>query len=441
VSELPSAWTWATLDDLAAPEVRAITDGPFGSNLKTAHYTLAGPRVIRLQNIGFGEFIDEEAHISEEHFDGLRAHEAKAGDLVVASLGQDLPRSCIVPEHVTPAIVKADCIRVRLHPEINVRYANYALQRPDLRKKVATEIRGVGRPRLGLKAIRDFPIPVAPRAEQERIVAAIEEHLSRVDAGTAAIERVRQRLKLLHQAGVDSAFCERRDAPERSGEELFSYVTSGSRGWARYYSPTGASFIRVGNIARDTIRLDLSDVQLVDAPDGAEGRRTKVHAGDLLITITADIGRVAIAPDDLGEAYINQHVALARPCPDINSNYVAWFISSARGQAQLRALERGATKSGLGLDDIRALRVPLPARSIQDAVAADLELFADRLESSARALAPQLHRAIRLRQTILTAGLSGRLVPQDPDDEPASMMLQRIRAQRADSRTRRRGAL
>ena len=74
-------WVWATLKDLAAPEANAITDGPFGSNLKTSHYTDTGPRVIRLQNIGDGLFRDEYAHISTSHFESLKKHEIKAGDL------------------------------------------------------------------------------------------------------------------------------------------------------------------------------------------------------------------------------------------------------------------------------------------------------------------------------------------------------------------------
>ena len=93
---LPNDWEWEAIAELAADEVRAITDGPFGSNLKTSHYTDSGPRVIRLQNIGEGEFLDERAHISQAHFDRLRAHEAKPSDVVVASLGDTLPRACLV---------------------------------------------------------------------------------------------------------------------------------------------------------------------------------------------------------------------------------------------------------------------------------------------------------------------------------------------------------
>ena len=79
--DLPDGWVYVTVEQLAAHEPQAITDGPFGSKLKTSHYTKSGPRVIRLQNIGNGEFIDEYAHISEEHYDFLSKHRVYANDL------------------------------------------------------------------------------------------------------------------------------------------------------------------------------------------------------------------------------------------------------------------------------------------------------------------------------------------------------------------------
>ena len=111
--ELPEGWRWATVSELADEKPYSITDGPFGSKLKTEHYTQSGPRVIRLQNIGDGEFRDEKAHISQEHFETLKRHRIYGGDLVIAGLGESLPRACIIPDYVGDAIVKADCIRFK----------------------------------------------------------------------------------------------------------------------------------------------------------------------------------------------------------------------------------------------------------------------------------------------------------------------------------------
>jgi type I restriction enzyme, S subunit len=199
--EAPEGWTWATVDQLAAPEPNSITDGPFGSNLKTEHYTNSGPRVIRLQNIGDGVFVDEEAHISEKHFDKLRKHRVFAGDLVIAALGEKPPRSCLIPETVGPAIVKADCIRFKPRNDIACKYANFALNSDPVRKRTKNIVHGVGRPRLNLSEIKSVLLPLPPEPEQQRIVAEIERRISvlegiecTIDIGFARASRLRQTL-------------------------------------------------------------------------------------------------------------------------------------------------------------------------------------------------------------------------------------------------------
>jgi len=95
--ELPEGWVWASVDQLAADEPRSITDGPFGSSLKSEHYTETGPRVIRLKNIGEGVFVDARAHIKPDHFAALSNHHVHPGDIVLAALGEffHAPVSCL----------------------------------------------------------------------------------------------------------------------------------------------------------------------------------------------------------------------------------------------------------------------------------------------------------------------------------------------------------
>src|SRR5438034_8679171 len=81
----------------------------------------------------------------------------------------------------------------------------------------------------------------------------------------------------------------------KSGD-LLSFVTSGSRGWARYYSESGPLFLRVGNLDHASVSLDLRDIQRVEPPPGAEGIRTKVQASDILISVTGDVGMVGLGP-------------------------------------------------------------------------------------------------------------------------------------------------
>ncbi len=136
----------------------------------------------------------------------MRKHEVHGGDLVVAALGEELPRACVIPDWVGPAIVKADCIRVRPDTSLALpRYLDFALNFEQTRKRTGTIIHGVGRPRLNLTEIKSIEVPLAPLEEQRRIVAKIEELFSDLDAGVAALGRVRANLKRYRAAVLKAA--------------------------------------------------------------------------------------------------------------------------------------------------------------------------------------------------------------------------------------------
>ncbi|MBT1815206.1 hypothetical protein KK061_00005, partial [Enterobacter hormaechei subsp. xiangfangensis] len=100
---------------------------------------------------------------------------------------------------------------------------------------------------------------------------------------------------------------------ETSLGKISSFITSGSRDWAQYYSDCGDKFIRMTNLVRDGITLNLSDLKFVRLPENSnEGKRTALQHHDILISITAELGKLGWVPDDLGTAYINQHTALVR---------------------------------------------------------------------------------------------------------------------------------
>ena len=219
-------------------------------------------------------------------------------------------------------------------------------------------------------------------------------------------------------------------------EALSQLVTSGSRGWAKYYSNNGATFIRMGNLDHETIALDMSHVQKVTPPEGAEGMRSKVRPNDILISITAELGMIALIPDGLDESYINQHVALARPVQESTGKYLAWYLASRNGSRQLNRLRRGATKTGLGLDDIRAVNVALPPLEEQEQIVTEVERRLSIIQEVEAEVETNLKRASRLRQSIPKRAFEGKLVPQDPADEPASELLERIKEERTKAAPR-----
>lgn len=153
---------------------------------------------------------------------------------------------------------------------------------------------------------------------------------------------------------------------------LSEFITSGSRGWARYYSSNGALFIRSQNV-RDG-RLDLKDRQFVSPPKGSEGSRTRVKLHDLLITITGNnVGNVALVEQELGETYISQHVGLVRLREPLSGQYVCRFLSpGSLGNMQISGSQSGQSKPGLTLKNLHSFWIALPPPSERRAIAVAL---------------------------------------------------------------------
>ena len=160
------------------------------------------------------------------------------------------------------------------------------------------------------------------------------------------------------------------DWTTRTLGDSIDFITSGSRGWAKYYADSGAVFLRIQNVGRNKMLLD--DVAYVDAPDTTEAKRTRVEPGDVLLSVTADLGRAAVVPDDLGPAHINQHLVLIR-VTDIHPQYLAAYLSSPDAMVQFQTLNREGVKAALNFDDVRSLKIPLPPLSEQKRIAGILD--------------------------------------------------------------------
>jgi type I restriction enzyme S subunit len=171
----PKGWPCRPLGELA----EKFSDGPFGSNLKTSHYTECGIRVIRLQNIGVGEFVDgDKAYISERHFAELKKHECRPGDVLVATLGDPNLRACIQPDWLKIALNKADCVQCRPNNRLaNATYLCTLLNQPSTERMAQDLIVGQTRLRISMGRLRGLRVPVPPLVLQDsfaRRVTAVE---------------------------------------------------------------------------------------------------------------------------------------------------------------------------------------------------------------------------------------------------------------------------
>lgn len=193
--------------------------------------------------------------------------------------------------------------------------------------------------------------------------------------------------------------------------DVCDLVTSGSRGWGEYYADSGPGFVRAQNIRFGRMRLD--DLAYVRPPSNSEGSRTQVYRNDLLIVITgAGVTNPALLEEDLGEAYVSQHVGLVRPS---DAGLSPWLLlclmADTGGRGELVECAYGAGKPGLNLDNIRSLSVPLPPLAEQHRVVAKVNEFmaiCDQLEAS-------LTTAYETRKKLLDALLAEALSPVDAE--------------------------
>jgi len=241
--------------------------------------------------------------------------------------------------------------------------------------------------------------------EQKRIVAKIEELFSELDNGVETLKKTKQQLAVYRQAVLKEAFENCKElSPIR---EVSTLVTSGSRGWAKYYSSHGAIFVRIGNLTRDSIDIDFSDIQYVDLPDKAEGLRSKLQPNDVLVSITADLGSIGLVPQNIGEAYINQHIAVVRFKNAKQGKFMAWYLRSEWGQKDLLKNKRGAGKLGLGLDDIRNSRVPVVSDEEAATILGVIESRLSVCDSIEKTVDIALQQAEAMRQSILKKAFEG----------------------------------
>ena len=154
----PMQWPSQRLSDIAVK----FSDGPFGSNLKTSHYTADGVRVLRLQNVGVGVLLDhDKAFISRDHFASLAKHQCLPGDVIVATLGDPNVRAFVLPSHVPQALNKADCVQIRPKPGSAVaEYICWLLNSPGTVRMAERLMHGQTRTRISMGLLRGLSVPV-----------------------------------------------------------------------------------------------------------------------------------------------------------------------------------------------------------------------------------------------------------------------------------------
>ena len=305
-----------------------------GYAFKSENYVDSGIRIIRISNVQKGYIEDSTPAFYSFDTMGLSKFMLEEGDLLMSLTG-NVGRVAILEKELLPAALnqRVACLRLKSN-KITKSYLFHFLNSNFFEQQCIMASNGVAQKNMSTEWLKDYEIPLYTPNQQEEIVTVL-------NAAQSILSSRRQQLQKLDElikARFVELFGDPRINPNKYPvcqlSDYIVFLTSGSRGWAQYCADDGTEwFITIKNVKDCHIETD--NMQPINAPNNAEAKRTRVQEGDLLISITADLGRTGVVTKEIAEhgAYINQHLTCIRLKQDVlNPLYVAYFMESPAGK-------------------------------------------------------------------------------------------------------------
>ena len=314
--------------------------------------------------------------------------------------------------------------------QVNPYYYAYALREMSRNRWIEALAKGI-RERSSDFRYTEFGsqiLPLPPLPEQTAIVRYLDNADERIRRYVSSKQKLIRLLEEEKQAVINRAVTRGLDPNVRlkpSGVEwlgdvpehwercrlrnVVSVVTTGSRGWSSYASDTGPLFIRVANLNRGSLKLRFDDTVRLNLPETSEVTRTRIQAGDLLISVTAYIGSVGLAPEEFEEAYVSQHVARCQPRPGSSSRWLGCVLLSTVGQTHGQISLYGGTKDGLSLDDVKNYQILLPPLDEQLAIVEQVDKASADIDAAIAHARRQIELVQEYRTKLIADVVTGKL--------------------------------
>lgn len=277
-------------------------------------------------------------------------------------------------------------------------------------------------------------ISLPPLAEQGRIVAKIEELFAGIDAGVENLKAVKNQIALYRQSVLKSAFDN-----QTKKEMLKNFIIEINYGTSEKTNDdaSGIPVLRMGDIQNGKLRFNkLKYLKKIT------DKKLLLQKGDLLFNRTNSaelVGKSAVFNSDFVCSFAS-YLIKVRFSEKLNSDYVCFYINSPYGKAWAKTqLTQQVGQANINSQKLQALQIPVPSLDEQKRIVAEIESRFERADALETAVDRALSNAEKLKQAVLKKAFSGELVPQNPDDEPASVLLDRIRAARASELPAKKG--
>jgi type I restriction enzyme S subunit len=441
VTELPVGWAETSLGD-ATEATRPICYGV----LKPGPFDPDGVLLLRIQDLAGNVVAREGVHRITTELDLEFARSKLAGGEVLLSIQGTVGRVAIVPNDMTGANISRTLAVIAPDERLFRPFLRYYLEL--LRNRRAYETGGTTRASLNISTIRQMRVPLPPVNEQRRIVAAIEEHLSRLDAADSSLASACRRVGVEQRAVLFAALAEA-GMPTVPASSLAAVSIGGVWGKEPGGGEVDVNVFRVTEFREDGV---------IDPTTAARRSVTRkqlasrqLRAGDLLIEKSGGgpdrpVGRVALVPEHDGPAVCSNFVQFLRPDSSaVDPVFLFRWLQRRYLDGSAMAYQTASTNiRNLKTPDYLELLVPVPPLENQRRIVTRIDEQLSASDALRAAIERAQRRSASLRRAVLERAFRGELVPQDPDDEPASVLLDRIGTERpaapAPPRLRRVGA-
>jgi restriction endonuclease S subunit len=432
---LPKGWASAVLEDYINIAGRIGWRG-----LKKEEYLSEGIPFLAVKDIlenGSINF-DVTDFLSVFRYEESPEIQLKNNDVLVTKDGT-IGKIGFVENLPSKVTVNSSILVVRPCQAILPRFLFYYFKGPKFQKLVREKIAGTAVPHLFQHDIKKFEVHIPPFNEQRRIVGKVEELFSFLDAARESLRRVQAQLKRYRQAVLKYAFEGKHSANWAVCrlESCSNLITKGeSPNWQGfYYVDDGIFFIRSENVLWGSVRLD--NIVKVPQEFHVKLKRSQLKADDVLVNLVgASIGRCGIVPSFVETANINQAVALIRVNDFLLPEFLMHFLLSPRMQKEIQQNKVETARPNISLQNLRDLKIPLPSIDEQKKVVVLINQTLAKLDNTSDYVKMSLQLSERLRQAVLKKAFEGQLVPQDPNDEPAERLLERIKADRLSNKSK-----
>ena len=383
------------LGDIATVVTKGTTPTTMGFQFEDG-----GINFVKIESISEdGTFLKEKfSHISDECNVQMRRSQLQENDILFSIAGA-IGRSAIVTKEILPANTNQALAIIRVPKgKIDYNYLLYALSSSAINQQATQHQQGVAQLNISLKNVSDFLLPIYTEAMQKRIVHNLKKIDKLISLRKQQLAKLDELVKVRFVEMFGNAKLNPNNLPCCSLSEYIVFLTSGSRGWSQYFTDSGEYFITIKNVKN--CKITLQDVQCVTPPDNAEAKRTRVQENDLLISITADLGRTGIVTKEIAEhgAYINQHLTCIRLKQDkLNPLYVAYYMESDAGKEQFIAKNQSAVKAGLNFNAINSLKLMVPPLALQNQFAA----FVERVDQQKQTVQQSLEKLELMKKALM----------------------------------------